>query len=348
MLPDRAQYDNDLLWRYCSLAAEKFRCRRSGTKINFKCNICGDGHHKKRGYLMWDKRRDVVYYKCFNEGDCPAAGEGNAWHGSKWLKETDLNLWRQWKREAGSRKMAETLRLKLDSKDAVVPESTAKPVDKPAEKSEIEKEFDSFMPLKKCPDSMKDAVKGFCLSRKLPMKRVKEFRVAVSGKYRGRLVIPIYDKSKKLVYFQCRALFGQIPKYLNSNVPKDELIYGMDLVDVRKPVVVLEGPIDSMFVENSVATMGCSYSEKVQKILDGMDCRYLFDNDRAGNSKSRELLASGHSVFLWSKFLQARRIEHPIKDINDLVVSEQMDGIKFEEIEPYFSSSPFDVAALVK
>ena len=280
--------DNDILWRYCTIAASLLHAQRlSDDKYNFKCNVCGDGKRKKRGYLVFDHAHDLVYYKCFNEGDCAAAGEGNAWHGSKWLKHTDSRLYEAYRTEVRDnrlRKYLKPLRFKDDkapetpqktvsTNDATQDQARAKATQNPPEtvttssKSDVEKEFLSFLPIKKCPDGLKDCVKEFCQSRRLPKERVREFRIAVEGKYKNRIVIPIYDESRKLIYFQGRALLGQTPKYLNSKAPRENVIYGLDKIDAKKPVVVLEGPIDSMFIENAVATMGCSYSKEVQEIF---------------------------------------------------------------------------------
>ena len=339
------KHDNDTLWRFCVLAAERMDGHRlSEHKFNFKCNVCGDGHRKRRGYLVFDTSRDLIYYKCFNEGDCDAAGDGNTWHASKWLKYTDPNLYQAYRAELKEMRLRNLGRVKFKKQ-----ESKEKAPEPPKPKTDLEKEFDSFLPIKKCPDCLKEPVKNFCLDRMIPKDRIKEFRVAVNGKYRGRIIIPAFDENHKLIYFQARALLGQTPKYLNSVAPRENVVYGLDRVDKNKPVIVLEGPIDSMFVENGVATMGCSYSKEVQEKLDKLNCLYLMDNDRAGNSKSRELLNDGHKVFLWSKFLGANCVDEKTKDLNEYVVTKKTPvPISFDSLSPFFSKTKFDVVYLTK
>jgi DNA primase len=74
----------------------------------------------------------------------------------------------------------------------------------------------------------------------------------------GRLVIPFFDKNNKMHCFQGRSLKKDSPlKYItirtNESVPK---IFGLDKVNDNKKYYVLEGPIDSIFLFNSVACAG--------------------------------------------------------------------------------------------
>ena len=66
-----------------------------------------------------------------------------------------------------------------------------------------------------------------------------------------------FDKNKNIFAFQGRALGKSNTKYitiiLDESIPK---IYGLDTVDLSQRVYVFEGPIDSMFVPNSIATAG--------------------------------------------------------------------------------------------
>jgi hypothetical protein len=66
-----------------------------------------------------------------------------------------------------------------------------------------------------------------------------------------RLLIPFFDKEKRLHAYQGRALGNSKVKYitiiLDDSVPK---VYGLDSVDFDKTTNVFEGPIDSMFVPN--------------------------------------------------------------------------------------------------
>lgn len=336
--------ENDLLWRHCQNAATQFSPHTTGHKLNFRCNICGDGKHgHKRGYLVFDTSRQIVYYKCFNEGDCPCAGDGNAWHGTKWLRKTNPREYEEYKKELRRYRYGSKPKKPKDELQAISSLSYSQP-----QMNEVEKEFMSFAAPEDCSAYHKLFLNDFIVRRKIPADRARQFRFCEEGKYRDRIAIPTYDESGHVVFFQCRAIFDdQEPKYLSSSVERTNILYGVERIDRKKPVIVLEGPIDSMFVENAVATMGCSYSEEVQTLLDGMDSWYMFDNDTAGNSKARTLLARGKHVFLWSKFLERNRAAG-CKDVNDFILRSGKNMLTFKELEPFFTNSPFAVARLLK
>lgn len=323
--------DNDALWRNITLAAQRLGdCVMSNGKINIRCNICGDSKsnsRKKRGYLVYDKKRNLIYYKCFNEGDCPCAGEGNAWSGKKWLKHTAPDIYRNFR--------SETIVSSKQSKVNLTEASKSGP--KKEEKTE-----DLFLPISKCSPDYFSAVKEFCLRRMIPREYIRTFKVAETGKYKGRLIIPFSDNHGN-TYFQARTLFNQTPKYLNFVGNRDHAIFGIANISKDSPVVVLEGPIDSMFIENAVATLGCSYTETVQNTLNQFDSYYLFDNDTAGYSAAKRMLEEGKPVFLWKRFLHDNRLKESVKDINDLaILTKHKEKFKFEELRKWFSSSRFD------
>ena len=73
-----------------------------------------------------------------------------------------------------------------------------------------------------------------------------------------RLLIPFLDANKSVHAFQGRSLrANSAVKYitivLEESIPK---LYGLDTVDTSKTIYVLEGPIDSMFIPNAIATAG--------------------------------------------------------------------------------------------
>ena len=70
----------------------------------------------------------------------------------------------------------------------------------------------------------------------------------------ARIVIPMYDKTKNLIGFQGRALGKSFTKYITVMLDEESpKIYGLDSVDEKLPIYVVEGPFDSTFISNSVA-----------------------------------------------------------------------------------------------
>jgi hypothetical protein len=109
--------------------------------------------------------------------------------------------------------------------------------------------------------------------------------------------------------------------------------------------VILEGAIDSIFIENAV---GCTGLKVPDDRINKFPYRYyLLDNDEPGRIKSVELLCMGEWVFMWKKFLSSQMFPnyHSTEktDINDLVVKAKISvPIKFETIKPFFTNNVMD------
>ena len=133
-----------------------------------------------------------------------------------------------------------------------------------------------------------------------------------------RLLIPFLDANKSVHAFQGRSLKGSsavkyITIVLNESVPK---LYGLDTVDRNRIVPVLEGPIDSMFVPNSVATAGGDMVSAV-KDFDKNNLVIVYDNEPRSKETVKKLdkaILNGYSVCIWPE-----NMEH--KDINDMVLA---------------------------
>jgi DNA primase len=72
-----------------------------------------------------------------------------------------------------------------------------------------------------------------------------------------RLIIPFFDTTGKLFAFQGRAFGNEQPKYLTIKLDENkQKIYGLERVNFTKQVKIVEGPIDSLFISNSLAAAG--------------------------------------------------------------------------------------------
>ena len=78
-----------------------------------------------------------------------------------------------------------------------------------------------------------------------------------------RLVIPFFDKSRKMFAVQGRALGQSDLRYITVRIDEQyPKIYGLDRVDISKPIYVVEGPIDSLFIENCICLLYTSPSPR--------------------------------------------------------------------------------------
>lgn len=329
--------NNIILERYIRLALGNITGVISNKKYyNFRCNVCGDGYKKtnKRGHIKYDEKGKFFYFKCFNDG-CKASGNGNAWSAERWLKYTSKDLHSQYIREI--------LQPKNDKKNI---EKLEKIKFKRVRKKRKKTKLEEFI---KLDTSSEDILvqKGirYCRSRLINKSIWENWYVCKKGKYQNRLIIPFIEDGE-MVYFQARALCNQHPKYLNKEEGKDKAIYNYRNLNKDKPVYIFEGIIDSLFIPNSIAILGLSISNKVKKIINKLDTRWILDNDSSGASNSIRLLKKGEYVFLWKEFLKDYKAPSNIKDINQFFMyfSNPENQVKNNKsFLDYFTNSYYDV-----
>lgn len=125
----------------------------------------------------------------------------------------------------------------------------------------------------------------------------------------ARIVIPFFDEENNLIAFQGRGLDDQPVKYLTYKFDEDNpKIFGLNTVDKTKRVYIVEGPIDSMFLPNSVAAAGADLNN-----LNFSDAVYVFDNEPRNRQivkQMNKMIEQGEKVFIPPNWLKE-------KDIND-------------------------------
>jgi hypothetical protein len=95
------------------------------------------------------------------------------------------------------------------------------------------------------------------------------------------------------------------------------LIYNLHKVDKSKTIYVTEGPIDSLFLPNSIAVGGSDFT----KIDDSLkeNAVLIYDNEpRNGEilKKLNHVIELGFSVCIWND----RRV-NDLKDINEMILN---------------------------
>ena len=147
----------------------------------------------------------------------------------------------------------------------------------------------------------------------------------------ARLIIPCHNEENKFIACQGRAYDNNDFKlrYQTSKVHEDtQLIFGQDRLKSDKPKFAVEGPIDSLFVDNCVAVLGFNKFKLLSK-----DYTIIPDNDRRNTQVLKsmsELLELGYSMVLWPDEI----IE---KDINDMIMS----GMSVEKLKTIIENNTY-------
>ena len=267
---------------------------------NFRCPICGDSKRNKtktRGYLYAIKAN--VNFKCHN---CSASMSL-----SNFLKTLDPVIHKQY--------AFEKFKDGHTGRNFVV------------EEPEFKFEAPKFSPKMDLPRASEiSAAKLYLEKRGLdPTKfyytnKFKAWVNTLVEKFDNieydepRIIIPIIYENQ-LIGFQGRALGPNSVKYitimLEDNAPK---VYGIDKINEKKPIYIVEGPFDSHFLENSVAMVGADLDIRP---FGWSNHIWVFDNEPRNReivNRISKTIDRGEQVVIWPNHILE-------KDLNDMVLS---------------------------
>tara|TARA_B100000795_G_scaffold234759_1_gene194062 strand:- start:516 stop:1355 length:840 start_codon:yes stop_codon:yes gene_type:complete len=147
-----------------------------------------------------------------------------------------------------------------------------------------------------------------------------------------RLLIPFRDKDGEVFAYQGRAFGDEIPKYITIKLDSDaDKIFGLDKVDKNKKIYVVEGPIDSLFLDNCIAVAGADFNN-----VQG-DTTVIYDNEPRNKEIVKQIektINQGRSIVLWPDSMKE-------KDINDMILS----GYTKSEIQKIIEDNTFEGVA---
>ena len=178
------------------------------------------------------------------------------------------------------------------------------------------------------------------------------------GKY--IIILNVIDNDK-VFGFQTRDITGKRPKQYRfqtfnlSRIYKDILksdieipdninalstVFNIFNINIYKPILVTEGPMDAFLLPNCIATSGASKSIGID-----LPFWFIYDSDKTGNEKAKEKLKEGFQVFLWNKLKNKLQLPYKKKwDINDVIIWCKENNYK-EKIywSEFFSNDKLDI-----
>jgi hypothetical protein len=87
--------------------------------------------------------------------------------------------------------------------------------------------------------------------------------ISAESRWRRRIIFPSFDCAGLLNNFVGRAIDQDVlPKYDEPGVPESDFVFNEIMIDWKKPVIICEGPFDSIKCgENSIPLLGSDLSE---------------------------------------------------------------------------------------
>ena len=283
--------------------------KKSGNLYNFRCPYCGDSEKSKtkaRGYLILNKTFYV--YKCHN---CEKTTDF-----SSLLRYVNGDLHKEYTFEIYKNK-----NVYIQSDDNKKDLNLTRPVflkgDSPLKKLKKISQLSPDHPVTKWVRNRhiqsRFHYKLFFCNRFYEW--VNTFIPNKFPSLKGdhpRFVIPFLDKSNKMFALQGRAFGKEEPKYLTIRLSDEKKLYGLDSINWGRKVYVVEGPIDSLFLDNCVATAHSDLR------IDKKDNVTLIPDNEPRNKeivkRIRSFIEDDFSVCLFPEQIKQ-------KDINEMVVS---------------------------
>ena len=316
-----------MLWldtKYVSLLSFRLRNfkRKGNDQWNFSCPFCGDSKTNKlkaRGFIF--ERKGRLRYYCHN---CNVPGIDVP----RLVKHLDPMMYDEYLKE---KLMADPpKREKTDVE--LFADKMKPPVFVKSSPLRHLKKISLFKPA--------SAVKVWIDGRKLPPEShyrlffCKEFKhwvneYCIPNKFdedsltrdEPRLVIPFLDKEGNLFGFQGRS-FAKNTKVRYITIITDDSkpkVFGLDKIDLKLPhIYVVEGPLDSLFLPNCVASCGSDLTTNLHRIVDDKSkFIVVYDNEPRNEEivkKIEKAIAAGYYVCIWPDSMAEN-------DINDMVLA---------------------------
>lgn len=299
--------------KYLKLLSPKLNrfSQKKDDLFNFRCPFCGDSKKnlfKARGYVY--RKKNDYFYKCQN------CGVGYTMY--NFINYLDSNL-------------AKDYSLERYTNGEVGNHNYPKP----------EIKFDSPIFTKKKTvinlPNIKELGKEhfatqYCIGRKIPEDTYDNLYYAESFKKfideifpdnekelkeeDPRLIIPFFDEENQLIAVQGRTLSDSKIRYITIKLTKDTTkIFGLDRVNKEEKIYVTEGPLDSLFLPNAIATADSNLMAAENAIARDK-LVLVFDNEPRNKDLCKiidKAIENHFAVCIWPEMIHE-------KDINEMIL----------------------------
>lgn len=278
---------------------------------NFRCPVCGDSKNKskKRGYLL--QKADSFVFYCHNCGSSKTF--------SAFLKNLAPQLWEDY-----------NLEKYLETGNKTERRPTKTNYHKRIHRPNV---FEKIQHVRYVEEARKYLNARGITSKhwnKTDLYWAPQFQhwtnSLISGKFaypypEKRIVIPLKDLHGNVFGFQGRSVdpFSKL-KYITIKFDEDHYkLFGVDKCNFNIPYFVTEGPFDSLFLDNAIATCGGKLTEEIEKAGYNLSKAVIvYDNQPRNPEVCNNLfdaIESNYSVVIWPKYIKE-------KDINEMILAE--------------------------
>jgi transcription elongation factor Elf1 len=288
-------------------------------KINFRCPLCGDSQKSRSKSRGWILERDNKFsYYCHNCG----ASQGFGY----FLKTVDPLLYNDYITEKFVANTTVTSTEKPEQFKTPTPKFNSNPLKKLKKISQLPHDH---------------AIKRYIEKRKIPPQHhyrlyfAQKFKTWINeiipnkfekvGKDEPRLVIPFLDEKGQVFGVSARGFDPNGIRYITIMFEERQKIFGLDKVNFNEPYYIVEGAIDSFFLENAVAMAGAEGNSNGVKNPE--NAVFVFDSEPRNkeiHKRMEKVIKQGHKICIWPS-------DVPGKDINEMILNGMYDVEKVIE-----------------
>lgn len=279
--------------------------RKKDNLYTFRCPYCGDSkknQNKTRGYFYL-KKNDILF-KCHN---CLV---GRSF--SNFLKDNANDLYDRYLLER--------------YKGGLTGKSTNTPTPKFNFETPVFRKQEQFFELPSIESlNTTHPAKQYLLNRKIPESFYSNFYYAEDFNAwennqntikEPRIILPLISEDGNVFGYQARSLnknatLRYITTILDKQYPK---LFGLDRINKNENIYITEGPLDSLFIRNSIAMCGADVHLDDWGIINPT---WIYDNEPRNRqivSRISRIIELGQKVVIWPSTVKE-------KDINDMVLA---------------------------
>jgi|TARA_B100000959_G_C14935361_1_gene605521 transcription elongation factor Elf1 len=290
--------------------------------FNFRCPHCGDSKKSKtkaRAYLY--RVKNDMFFKCHNCNH----GQNLA----NFLKFIDSKKYSQYLLERYKGSAPSTPKPKFDFKPPKFKETNI--LDDLTKVSELKEGHPvrKYVLKRKIPEKFFDKL-FLCDKFMHLVNKVKPNTFPHTKGEHPRLIIPFYDIGENIFAFQGRAFGKEQPKYLTVKLDEGkQKVFGMERINLQEHIYIVEGPLDSLFLNNCLAAGGADLTLRVPP----SQVTYIFDNEPRNKEiikRMYDVVEEDYNIVVWPGEIQ-------LKDVNDMIVS----GMSKAEVQSIIHKNTF-------
>ena len=304
--------------------------------FNFRCPVCGDSKKSKtkaRAYLY--RVKNDMFFKCHN-----CSGSHNL---ANFIKVVDRSLYNQYilDRYKGNKPLQEPDLFKnfKDNTKNKLKSSTPLQGLKPFSTIDNEHPAKQYLLNRKIPEKFFDKL-FLCNKFQAYVNKLKPgtFGKETDKYEHPRLIIPFYDVEDTVFALQGRAFGKEQPKYITLKLYENkQKIFGLERLNLNQTVYIVEGPLDSLFLDNCIAAAGAD----IQLPTHLKDVVFVFDNEPRNKQiidRMYKVIDDDYKMVIWPDNIKE-------KDINEMI----MNGHTQADIQKIISDNTYSgLSALTK